>query len=279
MKNDSVVRAFELLTGTDVARSNMPEMMGAYGCALHCIATANSTSHQPTTIDSLLAMSGYETKLLNCKGCENHCYVTMYKFAGGRRFYSGNKCERVFNNKGKNDVKGENIYTFKYHQLFDRATTAVPATAVRAVVGIPRVLNMYEDFPFWHTLLTRAGFEVRLSSESTFSNYESALSTVMSDNLCFPAKLVHSHVKELDQELSQLPQGVSHFIFMPYVIFEHQDDTRNINSYNCPIVSAYSDVIRSAMNLSNEVVSPVINFRDEKLLKKQIDTFLSKPMA
>lgn len=116
MKNDSVVRAFELLTGTDVARSNMPEMMGAYGCALHCIATANSTSHQPTTIDSLLAMSGYETKLLNCKGCENHCYVTMYKFAGGRRFYSGNKCERVFNNKGKNDVKGENIYTFKYHQ-------------------------------------------------------------------------------------------------------------------------------------------------------------------
>lgn len=275
MKNDSVVRAFELLTGTDVARSNMPEMMGAYGCALHCIATANSTSHQPTTIDSLLAMSGYETKLLNCKGCENHCYVTMYKFAGGRRFYSGNKCERVFNNKGKNDVKGENIYTFKYHQLFDRATTAVPATAVRAVVGIPRVLNMYEDFPFWHTLFTRAGFEVRLSSESTFSNYESALSTVMSDNLCFPAKLVHSHVKELDRELSQLPQGVSHFIFMPYVIFEHQDDTRNINSYNCPIVSAYSDVIRSAMNLSNEVVSPVINFRDEKLLKKQIDTFLS----
>ena len=305
MKNDSVVRAFELLTGREVARSNMPEMMGAYGCALHAIAqienatlkgsAQNSSSSKsagcPQTngrsINDLLDMASYETKLLNCKGCENHCFVTMYKFAGGRRFYSGNKCERVFNNKGKNDVKGENIYTYKYHQLFDRckvvassrtsseeaSTSEVPSNN-KPLVAIPRILNMYEDFPFWYTLFTEAGFEVMLSSESNFRRYEGALNTVMSDNICFPAKLVHSHVKELDERLSEMPDSVQKFIFMPYVVFEHQDDNRNINSYNCPIVSAYSDVIRSAMNLKNEVVSPVINFKDEKLLIKQIDSFL-----
>ena len=290
MKNDSVVRAFELLTGREVARSNMPEMMGAYGCALHAIAQLKDATQTVAgrSINDLLDMASYETRLLNCKGCENHCFVTMYKFAGGRRFYSGNKCERVFNNKGKNDVKGENIYTYKYHLLFDRCKVVASNDNTSAddhsdnstlntkkpVVAIPRILNMYEDFPFWHTLFTEAGFEVMLSSESNFQRYEGALNTVMSDNICFPAKLVHSHVKELDERLEEMPDHIRKFIFMPYVVFEHQDDDRNINSYNCPIVSAYSDVIRSAMNLHNEVVSPVINFKDEKLLKKQLDNFL-----
>lgn len=277
MKNDSVVRAFELLTGREVARSNMPEMMGAYGCSLHAIAQlADKNAEEGREVDDLLNMSSYSTKLLNCKGCENHCFVTMYQFAGGRKFYSGNKCERVFNNKGKHEIKGENIYTYKYHLLFDRCSSGSNGQRQKGkpVVAIPRILNMYEDFPFWYALLTTAGFEVILSSESNFQRYESALSTVMSDNICFPAKLVHSHVKELDEQLARMPQEQQKFIFMPYVIFEQQDDSRNINSYNCPIVSAYSDVIRSAMNLHNEVVSPVINFRDEKLLSKQIDDFL-----
>lgn len=284
MKNDSVVRAFELLTDREVARSNMPEMMGAYGCALYAIeqlaeATRKDNSlSKGHSLNDLLDMANYETKLLNCKGCENHCFVTMYKFAGGRRFYSGNKCERVFNNKGKKDVKGENIYTYKYHLLFGRCKTVAsskePVETGRPIVAIPRILNMYEDFPFWYTLFTEAGFEVMLSSESNFRRYESALNTVMSDNICFPAKLVHSHVKELDEQLAEMPDSVRKFIFMPYVVFEHQDDNRNINSYNCPIVSAYSDVIRSAMNLHHEVVSPVINFKDDKLLVKQIDNFL-----
>ncbi len=279
MKNDSVVRAFEILTGKEVARSNMPEMMGAYGCALHAIADSNANEQRrDSSVNDLLDMSEYDTKLLNCKGCENHCFVTRYLFAGGRRFYSGNKCERMFNNKGKNDAKGDNIYTYKYHLLFDRSeedndTTDDTSRKEKTVVAIPRILNMYEDFPFWHALFTTAGFEVMLSSESNFHRYESALGSVMSDNICFPAKLVHSHVKELDERLAALPNQ-SKFIFMPYVVFERQDDDRNINSYNCPIVSAYSDVIKSAMSLQNEVVSPVINFRDEKLLVKQLDNFL-----
>ena len=275
MKNDSVVRAFELLTGRKVARSNMPEMMGAYGCALHAMAELTE-KWQSKSIDSLLNMAEYDTRLLNCKGCENHCLVTRYLFAGGRKYYSGNKCERVFNNKGKNTTKGDNIYPYKYHLLFDRCKydkAASDTDSNKTIVAIPRILNMYEDFPFWHALFTRAGFEVMLSSESDFQLYENALNTVMSDNICFPAKLVHSHVKELDERLSSLPNH-SKFIFMPFVVFEKQDDFRDINSYNCPIVSAYSDVIKSAMRLCSEIESPVINFRDKKLLFKQIDSFL-----
>ena len=275
MKNDSVVRAFEILTGKEAARSNMPEMMGAYGCALHAMADiAANEQHRDCSLDDLLDMSEYDTKLLNCKGCENHCFVTRYLFAGGRKFYSGNKCERVFNNKGDNGTKGDNIYTYKYHLLFDRCKNQdISSSEEKTIVAIPRILNMYENFPFWHALFTTAGFEVMLSSESNFHRYEGALGSVMSDNICFPAKLVHSHVKELDDRLATLPNQRK-FIFMPYVVFEHQDDDRNINSYNCPIVSAYSDVIRSAMSLRAEVVSPVINFRDEKLLVKQLDQLL-----
>ena len=119
----------------------------------------------------------------------------MYRFGSGRRYYSGNKCERVFNNQGKNHDKGENIYREKYELLFGRAEQ--PSMPSRTeVVAIPRVLNMYEEFPFWHTLFTSAGFEVMLSSESTFKKYERTLGTVMSDNICFPAKLTHAHVKE-----------------------------------------------------------------------------------
>ena len=276
MKNDAVVRAFELLSHTRVARSNIPEMMGAYGCALHAIAACQSaTQLHHVSLDDLLRQSSCETRLLNCKGCENQCLVTMYRFGGGRRYYSGNKCERVFNNQGKNHDKGENIYREKYELLFGRAEQ--PSMPSRTeVVAIPRVLNMYEEFPFWHTLFTSAGFEVMLSSESTFKKYERTLGTVMSDNICFPAKLTHAHVKELDERLGQLPESRTGFIFMPYVVFEHQDDDRTINSYNCPIVTAYSDVIRSAMTLQHRVESPVINFRDEPLLRKQILAFLKK---
>lgn len=285
MKNDSVVRAFELLVGTEVARSSMPEMMGAYGCALHAISQCKQQGDiSDRSAADMLDMSTYDTKLLTCKGCENNCFVTMYKFDGNRKFYSGNKCERVFNNKGGRDDKGENIYTYKYHLLFDRTQERGERReeregrdvrqTMRPVVGIPRILNMYEEFPFWHTLFVEAGFQVMLSSESTFRKYEGALASVMSDNICFPAKLVHSHIKELDENLSALPAGKQAFIFMPYVVYEHQDDDRNINSYNCPIVSAYSDVIRSAMTLQSRVDSPVINFRDPKLLEKQITQYL-----
>jgi len=316
MRNDSVVRAFELLTNMEVARSNMPELMGAYGCALHAIAdyqrvsVHDSVKHRTRvarTIDDLLSLAHYDTKQLQCKGCENHCYVSRYTFAGGNKYYSGNKCERVFNNKGENDVKGENIYTYKYDLLFNRPQTSITTdfTSKKAKdgdtetsenkafkmldvtkrylkvkqnldaakhcikVGIPRILNMYEEYPFWNALLRAAGFDIILSSESTFKKYEGALNTVMSDNICFPAKLAHSHLKELNEN----PEVDR--ILMPYVVYEHNDDPDNtLNSFNCPVVSGYSDVIKSVLDLQKPLDAPVINFANSQLLEKQIIDYL-----
>ncbi len=272
LRNDSVVRAFELLTHTEVARSNMPEMMGAYGCALHAAAELSHRNlpNQVRSIDNLLSLAHYDTKQLQCKGCENHCYVSRYTFAGGNKFYSGNKCERVFNNKGENEVKGENIYTYKYPLLFNRETVNLHIeTSHHVRIGIPRILNMYEEYPFWNALLHAAGFDIILSSESTFKKYESALSTVMSDNICFPAKLAHSHLKELNEN----PKVDR--ILMPYVVYEHNDDPDNtLNSFNCPVVSGYSDVIKSVINLKKPLDAPVINFANTQLLEKQIADYL-----
>ena len=296
MRNDAVVRAFELLTHTEVARSNMPELMGAYGCALHALAqtehsditnhtdlgnTVKRSTTSSRSIDNLLSLAHYDTKQLQCKGCENHCYVSRYTFANGNKYYSGNKCERVFNNKGNGDEKGMNIYAFKYQLLFDRPTQGAylapgevrgenldtPKHGIK--VGIPRILNMYEEYPFWNVLLREAGFDIILSSESTFSKYEGALNTVMSDNICFPAKLAHSHLKELNEN-----QEVDR-ILMPYVVYEHNDDPEHsLNSFNCPVVSGYSDVIKSVLDLKKPLDAPVINFANEKALEHQIIDYL-----
>jgi len=268
MRNDSIVRALEVLTGHEVTRSSMPEMMGALGCALHAL---HHPSQLPArTIDHLLQVSAYQTRQLQCKGCENRCLVSQYTFAGGSRFYSGNKCERVFNNSAGGSVRGNNIYDDKYRLLFDRPCTPLrePPRHRQRKIGIPRVLNMYENYPFWNTLLRACGFEVVLSGNSNFVRYERALATVMSDNICFPAKLVHSHIMQLEGD------ATLERIFMPYVVYEHRDDDRTLNTYNCPIVSGYSDVIKSSMEPSLPVDSPVINFADKQLLTAQVVAYL-----
>ncbi len=260
MRNDAVVRALEILTGAKVARSNMPELMGAYGCALY--AAAHATTARP--LSAFTEVAGYESRELHCKGCDNQCAVTRYRFASGNSYFSGNKCERVFTNSGRKVAPGRNVYKAKLKLLFDRP---VIEDAPRRI-GLPRALNMYEDYPFWHALLTACGFGVALSPESEMPAYEAALCTVMSDNICFPAKLVHSHVEALAANPSV------ERILMPYVVYEHNDCPSAINSYNCPIVSGYSDVIRSAIDVGKPVDTPVINFADRGLLRKQIVDYL-----
>ena len=259
MRNDSVVRALELITGRKVVRSSHPEMMGALGCALY----ASNHLTDSKTIDQLLSTAQYDTRQIQCKGCENKCHILRYKFSNGISYHSGNKCERVFTNGTGKQQPGKNIFTLKYQLLFDRE---VNDKASRRI-GVPRVLNMYENYPFWHRLLTDCGFQVVLSSHSKIQEYESALCTVMSDNICFPAKLVHSHIAELNKA------GVER-ILMPYVVYEKKECTTAINSYNCPIVSGYSDVIRSAMTTQVPVDSPVINFGDTQLLQRQTIAYL-----
>ena len=258
LRNDAIVRAFERLTDTNVARSNHPELMGAYGCAL----TAIEKQHAAQGLHNYLDNAGFTTRLMQCKGCENHCTVCRYTFDNGNTYYSGNKCETIFSNKGHDAVKGENIYDIKYRLLFDNRHSSPSHQPGLPKIGIPRALNMYEDYPFWHTLFTACGIEVILSDASTFSKYEEALPTVMSDNICFPAKLAHSHIRNLIEKRVDR-------IFMPYVVYERKDDTRTSNAYNCPIVSGYSDVIRNAMTPDVPIDSPAITFADDTLLARQ----------
>lgn len=258
MRNDAVVRAFEIVTQKSVVRSNIPELMGAYGCALYALEQANTSMG----IDDLLTSSHYTTKQIICKGCENNCLVNQFRFEKGGKYYSGNKCESIFNNYSLSAERGDNAYTFKLDLLFNRPNSAQSVQKI----GIPRVLNFYENYPFWHTLFDACGIEVVLSDASTFTEYESQVQHVMSDNICFPAKLAHSHIQNL------LQKNVER-IFMPFVQFERMTNGAS-NSYNCPVVSGYNEVIRSTNGQKIAVDSPVISFKDETLLEKQcVDYF------
>lgn len=259
MRNDAVVRALELLTGAEVSRCDVPELMGAYGCALY----AGKYAHVGISLDNLLENRKYTQENLHCKGCENRCLVSRYRFASGKTYYSGNRCERVFTN-GEENKRGTNAYVQKNKLLFARADTKVALPLLH--IGIPRCLNMYENFPFWHTLFTACGIQVTLSDASNFARYEQSARMVMSDNICFPAKLVHSHIQNLIEK--QVDR-----IFMPFVIFERKGAGEQ-NSYNCPIATGYSEVIRSVQGDNIPIDSPAISFKDKDLLYRQCRNYL-----
>ena len=266
MRSDAIVSAFERLTGLIVRRPENPELMGAYGAAIHAAERAAETAKAKTRpLGELLDIPPPECSALPCRGCENQCAVTKYVFAGGRVYVSGNKCEKVFHNSGTVAVPGVNIYSEKRRLLFDRVQTPKPAGA--PVIGIPRALNMYEEYPFWHALFDACGIKTVLSAPSTFGLFESGARCVMSDNLCFPAKLTHGHI------ISLIAKGVDR-VFMPYVVHEKQDVSNEANSFNCPIVSGYSDVIKSATDTKIPIDSPEITFNDRKLLSKACRGYL-----
>ena len=260
MRNDSIVRSLEKLTGKQTFRSNCPELMGALGCALYAKQIENA---RVTELNEMLQWAQYTSKQLQCRGCENQCAIMRYTFNSENHYFSGNRCEKVFSNKGSHADKGINTYDKKLELLFDRSAD-IPQPLF--TIGIPRILNMYEEYPFWHTLFTACGIQVQLSEPSTFSKYETAAGMVMSDNICFPAKLVHSHIRNLTQ------QNVNR-IFMPFVVFEKKDKQQQ-NSYNCPIVSGYSEVIKSVQEENIPIDAPTITFKDEALLYKQCYEYL-----
>ncbi len=261
MRNDAVVKAFENLTGKRVCRNNIPELMGAYGCALYAIEQSkkdNCTEARP--LDSLMNAAEYEIRPLQCKGCENNCRITQYTFKNSSKYYSGNKCEKIFTNGGNETEKGENMSDMKYHLTFD-----LPETEGKKglpIIGIPRALNMYEEYPFWYSIFTNLGFKVVLSNTSTYVNYEKGVHSVMSDNICFPAKLIHSHIYELAEKTDR--------IFYPRVVHERTEDNNAQNSYNCPIIIGYPDVIDSAVSVKVPVDSPIVAFKNAKLLREQL---------
>lgn len=262
MRNNAVVRAFEQLTAQKVYRSEYPELMGAFGGALFAL---RATQQHDVTLAALAQSACYTRHNNRCNGCENHCFIQRYKFENGNSYVSGNKCERIFSNRGAASYTGENVYPEKDKLLYDRSAELPVGGA--CTIGIARCLNMYEEYPFWHTLFCRAGLEVVLSSPSTFVRYEAGVHAVMSDNICFPAKLVHSHIDDL------IARRVDR-IFMPYVVYEKLEGKEAHNSFNCPIVTGYSDVIRNAATTRIPIDSPVISFKKRKSLQKECTEYL-----
>lgn len=212
------------------------------------------------TIDELIQNAKFSTKTLSCHGCDNNCLIVRYDFGDGKVYFSGNRCEKVFNNGVKAKKSGQNSYETKLKLLFGRAASHPEGKAMK--IGIPRILNMYEDFPFWHSLMTNCGLDVVLSDPSDMRRYEANARMVMSDNICFPAKLTHAHVDDLRSK------GVDR-IFFPFVIYgPHGKDQ---NSYNCPIVAGYSQVVK---DFPMQIDSPVISMKDKKLFYKQCQRYL-----
>jgi len=271
-RNPAILRAFELLIGREVIRPDISEMMGAYGAAL--TARSNHLAEPYTVtifpgLDGEVLENNVTKKELHCAGCENRCTVTRMNFGGGRNYFKGNRCERQFSNGGLSLRPGENLFATRLKLIFDRPLA--PDRTPILTFGIPRALNMYENFPFWCALLTHCGFRVVLSAPSGTKLFEKGVGTVMSDNICFPGKLAHGHILDL------IEKGVDR-IFYPMVIFESREDPDAQNSFNCPVVTGYPDVVRSAIDPEGHygvpIDSPAVSFKDTALLNKQLHLFL-----
>ncbi len=235
--NDAVLRAFENELGVDVVRPDIAGLMGAYGAALHAKAQRALKGGKSTvvTLDALEHFAP-ESRQTRCNGCENRCRLTISTFGPGRRFVSGNRCDKpVASHKAASDL---NLYTYKQEKLRafmnDRRENAP-----RGQIGLPLGLNLYELLPFWHTLFTQLGFDVVTSPFSNRKLYIAGQTTIPSDTVCFPAKLVHGHVDWL------INQGVK-TIFYPCMSYNLNEDLGD-NHYNCPVVAYYPEVISANM--------------------------------
>ena len=206
---------------------------------------------------------------MGCHGCTNRCRVTVFSFSGGRRFFTGNKCERLFGNRGSATGRGTNLFSARNDLLFDQIPRPEkPPAGVR--IGIPRILEMYETFPFWSTLLAACGFDVVLSDKSSQALYEKGLGSIMADNICFPAKIAHGHVIDL------IEKGVDRILY-PLTIHEIMEEAGAANSYNCPIVASYAEVLKGSIGTDGTgplFDAPTISFRDEGLLRKACVRYL-----
>ncbi len=273
-RNDAVYRALELLSGKTVASTDHPELMGALGAALYARKRWSSGCSKTgfTGKESLPDFERINTKEVQCKGCTNHCSVLRFAFDNGNICYAGNKCEKMFHNTNKARQQGYNAFDMRNQVLFERSRPS-DATAVTGItIGIPRVLNMFDNYPFWHTLFTECGFTVKLSPESTYRLYQKGVGSVMSDNICFPAKLAHGHILSLVEEKVDR-------IFYPIVPKEEKEFNHSSNSFNCPVVSGYPDVIRSSIDPEGKYGipfdKPVITLSDDGATEKACFHYLS----
>lgn len=238
--NDAVLRSFEQVSGREVIRPNIAGLMGAFGCALisrsHWDGEAVSSILTPAELRDFKM----ETEATNCKLCGNHCKLTINTFSNGQRHVSGNRCERGAGTENVSEPM-PNLYDYKYKRTFAHYKPLKVKDAPNGIIGIPRVLNMYENYPLWFTIFTELGFRVQLSARSTHAIYDKGIDSIPSESVCYPAKLTHGHVMDLIQK------GVK-TIFYPDIPYEAVENENANNHFNCPIVTSYPEVLKNNMD-------------------------------
>ena len=262
--NNAVLRSIEKVMGKEVVRPDISGIMGAFGVAL--IARENAEEGDISTLMNPDELDTFEVKVGHgrCSLCENNCVLTINKFKDGSKFITGNRCEKGSGIPIKNaDIP--DMYEYKYKRIFGYEPLTMEE-APMGEIGIPRVLNMYENYPFWFTFFTNLGYRVVLSDNSSKEMYEKGMDTIASDTVCYPAKLVHGHIKNL------VSKGLKK-IFYPNINYERIEDETAPNHYNCPVVATYPELVKNNMDdvfAENDVefISPFLPYDDDKRLAK-----------
>ncbi len=265
--NDAVLRSFEKIADCEVIRPDIAGIMGAFGAALIARERYQAAPDAVSTMLSIAQINelNFATSLVKCQGCTNACRLTVNKFSDGRSYISGNRCERGLG-KSKTQNSVPNLFEYKLKRLFSYEPLS-EAEAVRGTVGIPRVLNMYENYPFWFTFFTKLNYRVVLSPVSNRKIYEMGIESIPSESECYPAKLAHGHIEWL------IRQNVD-FIFYPSLFYERNEFGEANNHYNCPIVTSYSENIKNNVEAigRGEVAfhNPFLSFKEPKLIRQAL---------
>ncbi len=262
--NDAVLRAFELIVGRNVVRPDIAGLMGAYGVALLAKEQYenNLDMDYVSSISNINELDKLEINIthIRCQGCENHCLLTINKFSNGTKYISGNRCEKGAGIVDKT-LDRPNLIKYKFERTFNY-TPLEEKNAPRGTIGIPRVLNMYEDYPFWFTFLTNLGFRVILSEKSNRKTYEKGMESMPSESVCFPAKLSHGHI------IGLINSGIK-TIFYPCIPYSRKEYQKADNHYNCTIVISYSEVLKNNVeelkDKNIKFLNPFLPFEPDKL--------------
>ncbi len=263
--NNAVLRSFEQISGCQVIRPDIAGIMGAFGAAL--IARERhkkGTKSSMLSIDQIYALT-FETELSRCQKCTNHCLLTINNFSGGRKYITGNRCERGLGEEiKKEDIP--NLFAYKNRRIFAYPPLS-SEEAVRGTAGLPRVLNMYENYPFWAVFFKSLKFRVVLSPQSSRKIYELGIDSIPSESECYPAKLAHGHVSWL------IDKNVD-FIFYPGIPYERDEFPDSNNHYNCPIVTSYAENIKNNVDAISSgqmrFISPFMTFGNYNALEEQL---------
>ena len=272
--NNAVLRSFEKIANCEAIRPDIAGIMGAFGAAL--IARERYADSKGTTMLSIEEIEAleYSTTMTKCRGCTNNCRLTINHFSGGRKFITGNRCEKGLG-KAKSDNKLPNLFDYKLKRYFGYEPLKAEE-AKRGVIGIPRVLNMYENYPFWFTFFHTLGFSVLLSPASTRKIYELGIDSIPSESECYPAKLAHGHVQWL------INQGVKH-IFYPSIPFERNEFADANNHYNCPIVTSYPENIKNNIDAivhgGVDFMHPFLSLKSEETIAYRMIEELSEKFS